>query len=203
LKRTLAVTDLDAPPADKWRLWLAIALFCLLMFGAGPLAAHLKLSGNAKLPLLVPGLLALVWMGWEAIRYAKRCGAATSAGIRYTRRMIPLAFIYVAALIVAINLQRSFHPTGVLAIAVAVLPALPLIGFVWAMARLLIEEDDEYQRMQHARNALVATGFMLVVSTVWGFLESFGMAPHAPAYFAFILWCVGLGFARILPWGRP
>lgn len=192
----------DAPCASKWRLSLAIFLFCLLMFGAGPVATHLKLSGNAKLPLLVPGMLALIWMGWEAMRYASLSGAATSASIRYTRRMIPLAFVYVAAVIAAVNLQRALHPTGILALAIAVLPALPIIGFVWAMGRLLVEEDDEYQRLLHVRQALVATGFLLVVSTVWGFLENSGMAPHVPASFAFIFWCIGLGIARFIPWGR-
>lgn len=192
----------DTSNSQRWRLWLAIFAFVTLMFGAGPAAHILDLHGNAKLPLLIPGMLALLWMGWEAIRYSRVCGNATRAGIAYTRRMIPLSFIYVAAIFVTVNLQRTMHPVGVLAVMIAILPALPLIGFVWSMGRLMVEEEDEYQRMLHAHRALVATGFMLVVSTVWGFLESSDLVPHVPAYFAFIIWCLGLGFSRIVPWGR-
>ncbi|SEJ77392.1 hypothetical protein SAMN05518849_11396 [Sphingobium sp. AP50] len=196
----MATDDMTYPA--PWRLGLAVALFCLLMFGAGPVATALQLTGNAKLPLLIPGFAALLWMGWESRRYIRLTGNATPAMMRYMRRLIPLWIIYALLLIAAINLQRALAPQGALAVAIAILPALPLIGFIWAMGRLFVEESDEYQRMLHVRRALIATGFLLVVSTVWGFLESSGLAPHAPAWWAFILWNIGLIVAGILPWGR-
>jgi len=61
------------------------------------------------------------------------------------------------------------------------------------MGRMLIEETDEYQRMLLARQAIIATGVMLSVTSVWGFLEDFGQVPHVPMYWAFIVWCAGLG----------
>lgn len=192
----------EAVHPARWRLWLAVIVFCALMFGAGPAADHLHLYGNAKLPLLIPGLVAMVWMAWEAWRYANASGCATPATIRYMRRLLPLWFVYFIVLVGAINLQRYLHPQGVLAVVIAILPALPLVGFVWAMGRLFVEEDDEYQRMMHVRRALLATGFMLIVSTVWGFLESSALVPHLPAWSAFILWNIGLLVAGVLPWGR-
>lgn len=195
------VTD-DMTYGAPWRLGFAVALFCVLMFGAGPAATALQLTGNAKLPLLIPGFFALIWMGWESRRYIRLTGNATSAMMRYMRRLIPLWIVYALFLIAAVNLQRWFAPQGALAVAIAILPALPLIGFIWAMGRLFVEEDDEYQRMLHVRRALIATGFLLVVSTIWGFLESSGLAPHVPAWWAFILWNIGLIVAAILPSGR-
>lgn len=196
------MTTDDVKYPSPWRLGLAVILFCLLMFGAGPVAKAWHLTGNAKLPLLIPGLIALLWMGWESRRYIRLTGNATPAMSRYMRRLVPLWLIYALFLIAAINLQRGLQPQGALAVAIAILPALPLIGFIWAMGRLFVEESDEYQRMMHVRRALIATGFMLVVSTVWGFLESSDLAPHAPAWSAFILWNIGLLFAGVLPWGR-
>lgn len=192
----------EARSPMPWRLWLAIALFCLLMFGAGPAARAWQLQGNARLPLLIPGMAALIWMGWEAIRAARLSGNATTAIIRYTRRMVLLASLYTIAIIATINLQRSWHPEGALAVAIAILPALPLIGFIWAMGRLFVEESDEYQRMMHVKRALIATGFMLVVATVWGFLESSAMVPHVPAWAAFIVWNIGLLLAGVVTWCR-
>jgi hypothetical protein len=85
-----------------------------------------------------------------------------------------------------------------LAVLLAVLPALPLIGVVWAFGRLIVEQTDEYQRSLTVRQVLVATGFMLAVTSVWGFLETFGQVPHLPMYWAFIIWCAGLGVGSLV-----
>jgi hypothetical protein len=44
---------------------------------------------------------------------------------------------------------------------------------------------------------LVASGSLLVVATIRGFLEEFGLAPHLPAYWCFIVWCFGLGVGAV------
>lgn len=196
------MTTDDQACIRPWRFAASILIFCLLMFAAGPLARAWQLTGNAKLPLLIPGLIAMLWMAHEGMRLTRLSGNATAAIIRYMRRLIPLWFVYFFVLIAAINIQRHLHPQGLFAIIVAILPALPLIGFIWALGRLLIEEDDEFQQMMHIRRALIATGFLLVVSTIWGFLEGSDLAPHLPAWSAFIIWNIGLLFAGILPWAR-
>ena len=71
---------------------------------------------------------------------------------------------------------------GPLAYVIAILPALPIIGFFAAIGRYLLDEADEYLRMMMVRQTLVASGFALTVATVWGFLESFGLAAHFDAY---------------------
>jgi hypothetical protein len=102
------------------------------------------------------------------------------------------------ALAVAIWLHEAMAPTGPLAVALAILPALPLIGMIWAMGRLLVEEQDEYLRSLHVRQFMIATGFMLTVTCVWGFLETFELVPHVPMYWAFIIWCAGLGIGTMV-----
>lgn len=87
--------------------------------------------------------------------------------------------------------------TGPAAVGVALLPALPMIGMIVAMGQLILDEKDEYQRMLHVRQMLIATGLMLGVCSVWGFLEQFEQVPHLPAYRAFIVWCAGLGFGTL------
>ena len=138
-------------------------------------------------------VLALAWMVRQSI-VCRRMGARPSAAQRaYIRRFIPLMFAYVALLFGAIWLNKTMAPTGVLAFVLAILPALPLIGVVWAIGRMVVDETDEYQRSLSVRQILVATGFMLAVTSVWGFLESAGQVPHLPMYWAFIIWCAGLG----------
>lgn len=112
---------------------------------------------------------------------------------RYTRRLLMVMTVY-AATLVGVNLWfRHAPPTGVLAYIAAVLPAVPIAGVFVVIGRLLVELRDEYVRMLLVLQALVATGFTLSVTTAWGFLEGFGLAPHVAGYYAATLWFAGLG----------
>jgi hypothetical protein len=178
-------------------------LFVALMGLTPALAQMWRIAGLALLPFCLPALAALVWMGREVVAYSRRKGCATPAMMAYSRRVVPLSAAYVIVLMLAITAHDRFHISGPALYAIAVLPALPLIGVVWALGRLLIEETDEYQRGLAVRKMLVATGVLLVAATVWGFLEDFGLVPHLPAYWAFIVWCIGLGIGALFNKARP
>jgi len=49
-----------------------------------------------------------------------------------------------------------------------------------------------------AEAALWATGGLLAVATVWGFLEMFGLVPHIESWAAFPIWAVCLAPAQVL-----
>jgi hypothetical protein len=112
---------------------------------------------------------------------------------RYTRRLIGVMTLYGVTL-VGVNLWfRHAPPHGILAYIAAVLPALPIAGVFVVIGRLLVEMQDEYVRMLFVRQSLVATGVTLSITTAWGFLEGFGLAPHVAGYYAATLWFAGLG----------
>lgn len=112
---------------------------------------------------------------------------------RYNARVIGLSLAYVGALFGVVFLFRASDPSGPAAWGLALLPALPLVGIVIAMGRYLIEEGDEYLRAVETRKSLIATGFMLIVTSCWGFLQTFGQLPHVDLYWAAIIWFAGLG----------
>ena len=149
------------------------------------------------LTIAVP-VAAFGWLARQAYRRRRMGNCSNPAQRAYLRRFVPLMVAYVAALSAAIWSHERFAPTGPLAVALAVLPALPLIGVVWALGRLLVEEQDEYLRSLHVRQFMIATGFMLAVTCVWGFLETFALVPHIPMYWAFIIWCAGLGIGTLV-----
>lgn len=111
---------------------------------------------------------------------------------RYNATVLGLSLAYMGTLFGVVALFRSHPPTGPLAYLLAVLPALPLLGVFLAWGRYLRDEPDEYIRTMNVRQTLIATVFMLCATTIWGFLESFGLAPHVPAYSAGVLWFAGL-----------
>ncbi|MDH7640946.1 hypothetical protein [Sphingomonas oryzagri] len=115
---------------------------------------------------------------------------------RYNKRVIGLSLLYAALLLPAVWLFKHHMVTGPLAWVVAILPALPIVAIFAAIGGYIVEETDEYQRMLLIRQTLYASGFMLAIITVWGFLESFDMVGHIPAYWASVLWFAGLGLGR-------
>jgi hypothetical protein len=117
---------------------------------------------------------------------------------RYNRNVLVLSAIYAVTLIGAISFFKSSSPTGLVAYATAILPALPIIGVFAAMGRYLVDEQDEYLRMLTVRQTLWATGFALSVATIWGFLESFELVDHVDAYYIAVLWFGGLGLGACM-----
>ena len=68
----------------------------------------------------------------------------------------------------------------------------------WAIGRLLIEETDEYLRSLLVRQMLVATGLTMVVATIYGFLENYGLVGHVDAFYLTILFFAGLGVGSLV-----
>ena len=117
---------------------------------------------------------------------------------RYVWRVAAAMGGYLVMLIMANYLIEDAGVTGALAIAAALLPAICVAGVFWALARLLIEEQDEYQRLLLVRQILIACGLTLTVATLWGFLEDFALAPHVPVWYATPLFFVGLGLGALV-----
>jgi len=190
--------DPDAPPRLP-RKGMAILIYCLSFLGAMLVYFTLHPTGLWLAVTIAVPVLALAWCAAVAIRLRReRACAASAANRAYLRRFIPLMLLYLVILFGVVWLQDRIKPAGPLSVALAILPALPLIGVVWALGRLLVEEQDEYLRSLTVRQFMIATGFMLVVTSIWGFLDAFDQVPHMPMYWAFIIWCVGLGVGTMV-----
>lgn len=117
---------------------------------------------------------------------------------RYIRRLVIAMTVYVALIFAVGWLFRHAPPTGLLAYAVAVLPALPILATFWTIFRLLEEETDEYIRHMLVRQSLFATAFCLSIMTVWEFLQNYDVVPPSNGGFgAAFFWFVGLGIGGL------
>lgn len=105
---------------------------------------------------------------------------------------------YVASLFAAAYLIPRHLVAAPLAWLLALVPGLAVVGAFYAVAMLLVEQKDEYVRMLTVRQILVATAIALSASTVWGFLEAFGLVAHLDSYWMAILWFAGLGMGGIV-----
>jgi hypothetical protein len=87
-------------------------------------------------------------------------------------------------------------PTGYWLYATAAIPALPVLGAIWAMLRFLSEEEDEYKRFLRVRSFIWATGLAIAIMTVWGFLEEFAAVKPLPGMYPFFIFICCVGFVQ-------
>jgi len=109
----------------------------------------------------------------------------SAASRRYSRRIWPTMLSYVVLLALALWTRHSRAVEGALRYAIALLPAIPLVGVVALVAQAISAEEDEFQRSVWAEAMLWGTATTMVATTVWGFLESLAGAPHLPLYWVF------------------
>jgi hypothetical protein len=117
---------------------------------------------------------------------------------RYAWRVAGFMAAYVVTLIAVIYLFRSRPPTGALAYAAAALPALPIIGVFWAIGRLLVEEEDEYQRMLLVKQTLLGTALTLALATIFQFLEGFALVTRPRELGVAVLWFAMWGISAAI-----
>jgi uncharacterized membrane protein len=123
--------------------------------------------------------------------------AHSPAWKRYNWRIIWLSLLYAAFLLPAVyGFKHQLVPHSV-AYLVAILPALPIIGFFGAIGRYLVEEQDEYFRMLMVRQTLWASAFTLSIATTWGFLDNFRLVDHVDGYWIVVVWYFGLALGGI------
>ena len=115
---------------------------------------------------------------------------------RYLKRFIPAMLLYVGAIVLASTLIPDHAKASRLTVGIALLPGLACIAMIWAMARLLVEMEDEYLRLIEIKKALIATGFALAVAATWGLLELYTDVPKLSVFLIFPIWCGGLAIAQ-------
>ena len=111
---------------------------------------------------------------------------------RYSKGIAVTSLLYVLGLGLAITLDRRMELAGAAAFMVALMPVAPILGMVWVMGRYLHEERDEYLRHRAMIASLIGLGLVLSVGSFWGFLETFGLVPHVPGWWAVPIWAIGM-----------
>ena len=199
--------DIPASPAKAVALMVALGV---IAFGAAAVAFGVTLgyvrdthAGPVAetATILLYGAIVVGIATWLAKVCQRAMKITPSAGAkRYRRRFLIAMGLYVLALTGAIEAYRlmQLQAHGGLAYGLAILPSLPLMGAIAAMDFYLKEETDEFERAVQAESALWATGGLLALATVWGFLEMFGLVPHVESWVAFPAWAIFLSPAQVL-----
>jgi len=117
-------------------------------------------------------------MSWSQ-RWSHRWLQRSPAARRYFFRLNWSIFYFVVlSLAVSYLFLHGFHPRGALAYIVAVLPAIAIIVIMVSGGRYLNEETDEFQRHLFVQSILWGVGGIMVLTTVWGWLQLYTHIGH-------------------------
>lgn len=118
---------------------------------------------------------------------------------RYFFRLACFVTAYAGILIGGLWLAALGVPYGI-RIFLALATAAMICGVFWAIYRLMVECDDEYQRLLMVKQIILATGAMLAICTCWEFLRVYDVLADGPRWIG-VIWlaCWGLA-APIVRW---
>jgi hypothetical protein len=192
--------DAFTSPRANSRLWLGAYL--VAAFGTGALFRAGIVPGWPGVALFAASFLLLVPLVRSVERAQAASGCASVAMRSYNRRMMVTSLAYVGLLLLGVAVANYYAPPAPVRILLAIAVALPILLMIRAMGLLLREERDEYLRMRIVEQSLIATGFLLVACSLYGFLNVFDLAPRLDAYLVVPVWAVGLGIGRLFQRGR-
>lgn len=174
-----------------------IAAYLVATFGTASLFKAGIVPGWPGVALFAASFLLLIPLVRSTQRAQAEAGCNSVAMQTYTRRVLAAGGSYVVLLFAGMAVARVYSPPIAARVLLALAVAIPVLFMIRAMALLLKEENDEYLRMRIVKQSLVATGFLLTIATLYGFLNAFDVAPRVDAWAAFPLWAVGLGIGRL------
>ena len=96
----------------------------------------------------------------------------TPAARRYAFRLSWAMFAFVIlSLALSYMSFHGFHPKGIDAYIFAVMPAIAIIATLVSGGMYLSEETDEFQRHLFVQSILWGVGGIMVLTSVWGWLQ--------------------------------
>ena len=120
-----------------------------------------------------------------------------AARARYFKIFIPAMLGYVASMFFAASILDKEAPPTLLSIILALIPALCILGWMWAQARF-IAEVDEFHRKVQIDALLVGLTMTLAICTAWGLMEMFSDVPALPIFNVIVVFAFCYGPASIV-----
>jgi len=114
---------------------------------------------------------------------------------RYFKIFIPSMTAYLVTITLAVRLIKGEIVSGYLIYAIAILPAIAALVFLYGYFRYLRETDELLRRVQ-TEATIVGVAAVLSLTLTWGLLEMFVITlPRIPLFYVFPFYFVVQGLA--------
>jgi hypothetical protein len=117
---------------------------------------------------------------------------------RYNRRVFWLTGVYGVLVIGLALVLKATDPVQPIRYAMGLVSAVPAVATIVALGLYLAEEPDEFRRRLLVEAVVWAMGAVMLLTTVWGFVELFADAPHLLLALVFPIFSVAMAIAHHL-----
>ena len=124
------------------------------------------------------------------------CSPKSKAERRYLKRLALTQLFYLVLLFITRWTFRHFHPTGLVAYLLALLPALPVVASFGVVGLYIAEQSDEFERSITIQSLLWGLGGALSINTIWGFLEDSANVPHITPIYTYLFFWILMGLSQ-------
>ncbi|HEY6815531.1 MAG TPA: hypothetical protein VI168_08335 [Croceibacterium sp.] len=195
-------TCTETPKVWGLTYWGWAAVFIVAMIGASFASRSGLVPAGAAIWVQLAPLVLVAPMAHAQLGLFRKHGVSSPALTRHNRAMLLTLGAFVVCMCLAVYLSRAYRPTGLAAFALALLAIAPVGGIVWSAARYLREETDEFLRHRAVNALLVSLAFVLIVGSLWGSLQMFGLAAPSLNLWVLPAWGFGFGLGNLWWWTR-
>lgn len=123
------------------------------------------------------------------------CMTKNPAVRRFYLRVAATNSAYVVLSVLVCLYFYKFRPHGPLAYFLAALPAAAIIAVIVTFGLYVVEEKDEFQRNLFIQVLLCGLGGVLVVTSVWGWLETLVHIWHFQPLWTYMVFWIFAGIS--------
>ena len=127
------------------------------------------------------------------------CKTNTRAYKTYQRDSMAFGILYALLVFLSAWCVKHHLPDGTFWLYFwSLMPTLPLVAIVARMAKYLIDETDEYQRLMTMQSLLIGTAALVITLLVNDFLRAFAKANPLEPFVAFVIFAAAMGSTTLV-----
>lgn len=191
--------SLRAPKVGPWIIGYAASVSATFVaVGSG-----LVTNPTIGLLLWIPMALCVIMIVYTSWQRHRLLGTLSPASRSFWRRIVGSTIFTFAGFAVSALAWEYLRQASGWSNFLGLLPYAGFAGIIWSVHQYVIDEGDEYLRMQATRQILIAGFVTLIVAAVWGGLAYSRALPPGWIGIVILVWFGGLGVGRLYNELRP
>ena len=189
----------QAPKTGPWIIGYAACVAVSFAVVSGGLVTDTRIGMLSWIPMLLcVGMI--VFTSWKR---HKLLGTLSSASRAFWRRIVTSSLLMFGGFAVSALLWEQWGATARFVSLAGLLPYAGFAGMIWSAHQYIVDETDEYLRMQAIRQVLIASAVTLLVAALWGGLANARLLSPGWIGMVILIWFGGMGLGRLYNEMRP
>ncbi len=189
----------QAPKTGPWIIGYVVSLAVVFGVTGSGLVTDVRIGMLFWVPIIA-SVVMIIYTSW---RRHRSLGTLSAASRTFWLRMVSASILMFAGFAISgLVWQNAGTPTQQM-LLLGLIPYVGFIGMIWSVHQYIVDERDEYLRMQAVRQTLIASFTTLSVAALWGGLAYAKLISSGWIGIVILIWFGGLGLGRLYNEMRP